>query len=555
MTLRHDDLALLSARFGVARFGASRFGFIPCPEDVEGTGTDEPGEYIWREVQPPTTEWEIINEDCVCRDLCTLALGAISTTGCPNPDIDMTVTVALTGVLGTVDGIADIDWGDGRHDRQYLTPLEDSTLEFEGHYHVTGEYTITVTVTDERGCAISQTLDITVTDPLEISFVASEDPADVGEAVTYTPTVNGGLAPYTYQWVLDADVHSWAASLLAGLSHYYPMEEESGPRVDLVAGANFAEFGTPGRAAAKQDFGADVSIGSGLEIPTTDILSPAFTLAFWLNPSTFTVAGPNDAPILVSDSPTAGFDLTRDNGSTNANLIMYPSGSGSIGSNPLPTGVQHAIVVWFGDGVGGFQIDGGADTTFAASLTLDAAVNMLASFTSAVGTDGLYDEMAVWDYVLSSALRAAWRNAGTGSFYRGSTQEVPSIVYQEVGTKTVTLTVTDANGCTAEATIDVVIEEAAGIIASFTWEKSTESDLVTFTDTSTGGPDTWAWDFGDLSPEDNNQNPSHQFDLNVDPDVTTEFTVTLTASLGGDSDDAVATLVIALNPDASGSGS
>jgi PKD repeat protein len=57
MALRNADLAILSARFGVARFGASRFGF--CPDHVEGTGHDEPGEYVWKEEKPPTTLWTL----------------------------------------------------------------------------------------------------------------------------------------------------------------------------------------------------------------------------------------------------------------------------------------------------------------------------------------------------------------------------------------------------------------------------------------------------------------------------------------------------------------
>ena len=40
MALSGRDLAILSARFGVARFGASRFGFYP--DDVEGADNDEP---------------------------------------------------------------------------------------------------------------------------------------------------------------------------------------------------------------------------------------------------------------------------------------------------------------------------------------------------------------------------------------------------------------------------------------------------------------------------------------------------------------------------------
>lgn len=212
MTLRSNDLALLTARFGVARFGASRFGFIPCPEDVEGAGNDEPGEYIWREVPLPTTDWTLDAEDCVCRNLCTLELGSITLSD-PSPleDVNVTATVPLSGVVGTVDGIARIDWGDGRHDQSNEAPLEDGDIEFTGHYHTAGDYTITITVTDERGCETSNTLDVTVgaLPPLSASFVIDIDGQGATGGVggnnvdmTLTPTVSGGSGSYSYAWTV-----------------------------------------------------------------------------------------------------------------------------------------------------------------------------------------------------------------------------------------------------------------------------------------------------------------------------------------------------------------
>ncbi len=57
MALSGTDIAILSARFGVARFGASRFGFVP--DDVEGESMDEPGEYIWKQDKPADTVWTL----------------------------------------------------------------------------------------------------------------------------------------------------------------------------------------------------------------------------------------------------------------------------------------------------------------------------------------------------------------------------------------------------------------------------------------------------------------------------------------------------------------
>jgi Flp pilus assembly protein TadG len=68
--------------------------------------------------------------------------------------------------------------------------------------------------------------------------------------------------------------------------------------------------------------------------------------------------------------------------------------------------------------------------------------------------------------------------------------------------------------------------------AAFEWEVPDPTDeplIVQFTDTSTGDPSTWAWDFGDESSNDNSsadRNPVHEYSADGN------YTVTLTVNAG-----------------------
>lgn len=64
--------------------------------------------------------------------------------------------------------------------------------------------------------------------------------------------------------------------------------------------------------------------------------------------------------------------------------------------------------------------------------------------------------------------------------------------------------------------------------AAFTFQRS--GLVVTFTDTSTGGPTSWQWDFGDNTPTSNQRNPIHTYS------AAGTYVVTLTVrnSIGND---------------------
>jgi len=95
-----------------------------------------------------------------------------------------------------------------------------------------------------------------------------------------------------------------------------------------------------------------------------------------------------------------------------------------------------------------------------------------------------------------------------------STQQNPTHKYSKAGVYTVTLMATNNNGSntvTKSDYIKVVTKPVANFTSSVTSGKTPLK--VTFTDTSTGSPTSWKWDFGDRSTSIF-QNPIHKY-LNV----------------------------------------
>jgi PKD repeat protein len=113
-----------------------------------------------------------------------------------------------------------------------------------------------------------------------------------------------------------------------------------------------------------------------------------------------------------------------------------------------------------------------------------------------------------------------------------STTQNPSHTYTSAGTYTVKLTATNASGADTETrTGYITVSNPPGPTAGFSADPTSgDAPLaVSFTDSSTGNPTSWSWDFGDgtTSPA---QNPNHTY---ATPGT---YTVSLTASNLGGSD-------------------
>ena len=138
MSLQGTDLALVSARIGVARIGAFRLGF--APDDVEGPGTVGPGEYGWQEVKPEDDgqDWDLMTPWSMCA-----APPVASFTNAPEPQT-VNLAVAFTDTSTPTGEITFWRWefGDG----------QSSDVQNPTHFysHV-GVYTARLWISSPRG--------------------------------------------------------------------------------------------------------------------------------------------------------------------------------------------------------------------------------------------------------------------------------------------------------------------------------------------------------------------------------------------------------------------
>ncbi|MBK9385645.1 MAG: PKD domain-containing protein [Planctomycetes bacterium] len=102
----------------------------------------------------------------------------------------------------------------------------------------------------------------------------------------------------------------------------------------------------------------------------------------------------------------------------------------------------------------------------------------------------------------------AWDLDGDGIV--DSNSRTPSFTYNTCGGFDVTLTVTDAVHPASTRTVqDFILADPQLLVQpSFTWAPGPVPNSIQFTDTSTGSPSVWSWDFdGDNVPDSAQQNP------------------------------------------------
>lgn len=202
------------------------------------------------------------------------------------------------------------------------------------------------------------------------------------------------------------------------------------------------------------------------------------------------------------DTVCAGFTTTFIDQSVSAVSYEWDFGDGSpVDFNPSPTHVYPAPGVYNVQQVV-MNSDGCTDTIV---QVVDVNPNPVADFNASIACQSYptnFTDISI------AAVTWEW-DFGDGSPVNNT--QNPSYTYATDGTYNVTLIVTNSFGCgdTITQAVTVLPQPIAGFVNSTVCAGAS----VSFTDTTFGSPNFWEWDFGDGSPLDNTQNPSHTYAL------------------------------------------
>jgi gliding motility-associated-like protein len=318
----------------------------------------------------------------------------------------------------------------------------------------------TVTVTDNNGCSVTGSVNVTQPAPTQI-IVSPTDTICVGENAIIYGAGYGGTPSYTY---------FWTPSTFSG----------GGPHVV-----------NPTTTATYDVYLTDAN----------GCVSPTETITLFVNPPLSVTA--TDATVcsgsFVTISATAGggnggpYTYTWSNTVTGASQSVSPP----IGLSPFD------YVVTVDDGC-----------SLLASDTATVTVNPLpVSFMLANDTAGCEDFTVTFNGVSDIGTSYVW-DFGDGS--PTQTGEPATHTYMNSGTYNVTLTVTSALGCSSTITTPGYITVFPAPTAAFSSSPTTVTQtapLVSFLDQSTGVINSWLWDFDYPSGiyTDTLQNPSFSY--------------------------------------------
>jgi PKD repeat protein len=398
--------------------------------------------------------------------------------------------------------------------------------------------TYTLTVTDDRGCILTDSIILGEPLVLEVLQISLTDVTCQGENDgTASVEMTGGTAPYSFTW---APTNQTGSDVVLGAgTHFFTATDANGcsltdtvfigePDVLLVSVSPDTTICSGGQAillssatggSGGYSFAWDNGVGAG-----------ANQLVFPTEQTTYTVTVTDNNGCTANESvtinllptPTAAFVATAvdacalpavftlNNTSIGATSYIWYQGTDTI------TAFEPTLSY---DSVGTYSIALVATTEFGCTNT--AVVEVVVSPLPIAGftvnnPDGCLPVTTVFSNTSQNDNSYLW-NFGDGTT---GTSPSPGHSYFEVGSYSVTLIVTSAGGCSDTLTIDSAVTVFPLPIAAFTViDLGAElGDSYQFQNSSSTG-NAYAWNFGDGTNSDE-YSPSHEYATSGAFDVT-----------------------------------
>jgi len=492
-----------------------------------------------------TTTYKVVYTLTGCPDSATATV-----TVNPLPQPSFTATTVCSGYTSTFTSTSTIGSGSITNTAWNFGDGNTGTGSPVNHqYLIDGTYTVTLVLTSDQGCQDSISQTVTVNPMPQPSFTMNNDCEGLNIPFTNTSTINSGTM--TYLW----DFGDGNTSTAANPSHAYAncgtytvkLIATAGTCVDSVS-QNITIYCLPTAAFTADTvclgnqscfYDGSSVIGSNInqwqwtfgDGGTSAVGNPCHTYAtaneipgYAVKLVITSAQGCMDSVtknIPVYTLPVANFTATNEcvgdsivitNSSTNATTYNWAYGDGNTGTSSAPVhkhkyAAANSYVIQLIASSGNGCTDTISQTIFAHPIpTADFnftnvcdGIALPMNDLSIVGTGNI----AQWDW-----------NYGDGSA-NGNTQNTTH-TYANCGPYNVTLTVTSDSGCTDVITKQV--EVYPNPVPAFTPTEVCLGTPTQFSDLTTvscnGTPGTlinWVWNFGDGSPTQGSQNPTHTY--------------------------------------------
>ena len=500
---------------------------------------------------------------------------SVSVTINNNPSVSISSSQNPTDIGNSVTFTASESGGTGTISYAWTVngASEGSGATLDYSFGSAGSYTVEVTVTDSDGHTASYTLTETVYSDPSVSISSSQNPTDIGNSVTFTASPSGGSGSYTYQWYVNSNAISGATS-----STYATSFGSSG--TDSVYVVIKDGVGNPATSSTLDEtVNTDPSIGIASSQNPTDAgnsvtftASPSggsgsYTYQWYLNgaavsgatSSTYTTSFSSSGSDSIYVVLTDGVGNTAQSNTITETVNADPSVSITSSQNPTDAGNSVTFTASASQGTGSFSyawyVNSATQASTSQSLdyTFSTAgtyyVNVTVKDSLGDSSSSSFSETVNVDPSVTISSSPAPTDVGVPVSFSSSptggttpynyTWEINSVVvsyassfsytFTSAGSYAILLTVRDANGNTASATLTQTVN--ADPSATISPEYSTVDQGVndTFTANVHGGtyPFNYTWYSGSAVV-----NYSQSFHMSFANTGTQAIKLVVTDSLG-----------------------